>query len=105
MARLAAMLMVRLASNERVASGAGAIGFENAPSIAWMPPWTRSAKPGLGEARRVAARRGGGNAGRRHDVGDRQEAALGEQVSDDFGALTLAHGPLPFPRNLLVDCR
>ena len=53
---------------------------------------------GVGEAPGVAARGGGGGAGRRHDVGDRDEATLGEQISDDFGALTFAHGPPPFPR-------
>ena len=53
---------------------------------------------GVGKASGVPASGCGRSAGRRHDVGDRHVAALGEQISDDFGALTLAHGPLPFPR-------
>ena len=47
----------------------------------------------LGEASGVAPRRGGGHAGRGHDVSDREEASLGEQISDGFSALSLAHKP------------
>ena len=59
---------------------------------------------GLGKAVRVASRGGDREASRRHDVGDRQKAAIGEQVLQNFGALVFAHGSLPFPLWLhLVD--
>src|SRR5271166_1976453 len=82
-ARLAATLIVPLASNERVASIAGPNGREKDSPIAWMPPCRRSAKPAF--ASRTASRRA--------------EAALGQQIPDDFGALSLAHGSWPSPQN------
>ena len=54
-ARLAAMLIVRVESKDRVASGVGAMAFENAPFSAWMPPCRRSASPM--SAIRTASRR------------------------------------------------
>ena len=106
MARLAAMLIVRLASNERVASGARRRRPREGVADRLEAAVHALGEAGFGEASGVAARRGGGGAGRGHDVGDREEAPLGQQISDDFGALTLAHGPLAFPRlAFLLDAK
>ena len=56
---------------------------------------------GAGETPRIAPGGGGGNAGCGHDIRDRQEAPLGQQVPHDFSALSLAHGPSPFPLDRL----
>ena len=79
-------------SNEREPSGACALPGKGALER------LDAAVDALGEARvrqapRVAARGSGGDAGRRHQVGDRQKPARGKQIADDLGALSLAHGP------------
>ena len=93
------MLMVRLASKDRVASGFWAHGLREGAADRLDAAVQALGEAGVGETRRVAPRRGGGDTGHGHDVGDREKASLGKQISDDFSALSLAHGPSPFPRN------